>query len=95
HYDGQLVPTTAPFQTALAPGWNMIGDPFPAAVPVSTLTAGGASVTSGAVVSPTLFRYDTSTGLYAALNPATDALQPYQGYWIYAAQAATLSFPAP
>lgn len=95
HYDGQLVPTTAPFQTALAPGWNMIGDPFPAAVPVSTLTAGGASVTSGAVVSPTLFRYDTSTGLYAALNPATDALQPYQGYWIYATQAATLSFPAP
>ena len=94
-YDGPLVPATTPFGVALSPGWNQIGDPFPAAVPLTALTAGGAALTSGTVVSPTLYRYDTGTGAYAALNPATDALQPYAGYWLYATQTTTLSIPAP
>ena len=95
HYDAPLAPTTAPFAISLGAGWNQIGDPFPAAAPLSSLTVNGVPLALGTVVSPTLYRYDTGTGAYAALNPATDALQPYTGYWVFSYQAATLSIPPP
>jgi hypothetical protein len=95
HYDGPLVPTITPFPISLGAGWNQIGDPFPLAVPLASVTAGGVPLASSAAVSPTLYRYDTATGAYAALNPAVDSLQPYTGYWIFAYGPTALAFPPP
>ena len=94
HYDGPLVPASAPFSISLGAGWNQIGDPFPLPVPLSSLSAGVSSAGASAI-SPTLYRYDTASGAYAALNPSADALQPYTGYWIFAYQPTTLAFPPP
>ena len=93
HYDGERSRLGA-FSLPLSAGWNLIGDPYPAAVPLSSVTANGAAL-PGSVVSPTLYRYDTSSGQYVAVSAATGALQPYAGYWIYAAQPVSLSIPAP
>ena len=93
HFDGARS-LAAPFTLPLSAGWNLIGDPFPAAVPLSSVTANGTSLPASAV-SPTLYRYDTLSGQYVAVSAATGSLQPYAGYWIYAAQPATLSIPAP
>jgi subtilase family serine protease len=94
-YDGALVPTAAPFSLGLSTGWNLIGDPFPAAVPLSSITIGGTPLPASPAVSPTLYRYDMPSGQYVALNAATDSLQPYAGCWIYAGQSTALSIPAP
>jgi hypothetical protein len=95
HFQGALVPASAPYPVALAAGWNLIGDPFPAAAPLSALTLGdGTPLLSSAAVSPTLYRYDPLAGAYAALA-ASDSLQPYAGYWLFARQAATLVVPPP
>jgi hypothetical protein len=83
------------FAAALSAGWNQIGDPFPTAVPVSTLTSAGVPLSANSIVSSTLYRYDTGAGAYVALNPVADTLQPYVGYWIYAQSSATLSIPLP
>ena len=95
HYDGALVSTAAPFSVSLSAGWNLIGDPFPAAVPLSTVTVLGVPLASSPAISPTLYRYDMPSGQYVAVSAATDSLQPYTGYWIYAYQGPTLSVPAP
>ena len=94
-FDGALVPTATPFLLNVSAGWNLIGDPFPAAVPLSSVTITGTALLASAAVSPTLYRYDTPTGLYVTLSAATDSLQPYAGYWIFANQSAALSVPAP
>ena len=91
---------TQPFRITLSPGWNQIGDPFSGSVPLSTVTADTA-ISSGAValtaatspVQSNLFRYDTGTNAYAAVDPANGTLDPYNGYWIYAKQAAVLIVP--
>lgn len=93
HFDGALVPTTAPFSLSLAAGWNLIGDPFPTAVPLSSVTANGGPLTAS-VVSPTLYSYNTAAGQYVAVSTATGSLQPYAGYWIYTPQPVTLSIPS-
>jgi len=46
---------------------------------------------AGAYV-PVYFRYDPATNAYAAVDPAA-TLDPYNGYWIYARQAAVLIVP--
>jgi len=97
HYDGTLVSTATPFSLPLAAGWNLIGDPFPAAVPLSSVTVSGTPLASSAAVSPTLYRYNTASGQYVTLA-ASDSLQPYAGYWIYVAQnslVTVLTVPAP
>lgn len=93
-YDGPLVPTSAPFSISLGAGWNQIGDPFPLPVSLTSITANGTPLASS-VVSPILYRYNTASGAYAALNPASDSLQPYTGYWVFSRQSATLSLPPP
>ncbi len=103
HYDGTLVSTATPFSLPVFMGWNLIGDPFPAAVPLSSVTVrdtassgvGGVALSGSPAVSSTLYRYDTPSGQYVAVHAATDSLQPYAGYWVYASQGATLSIPAP
>ncbi len=46
---------------------------------------------AGAYV-PVYFRYDPATNAYVAVDPAA-TLDPYNGYWIYAKQAAVLIVP--
>ncbi len=101
HFEGAAVPTTQSFQITLQPGWNQIGDPFLSSAPLSGVTvsasAGGTAIpltnTANGLVQSTLYRYDMSAGAYVALSPATDTLDPYNGYWIFAAQTAVLSIP--
>jgi len=95
HYDGTPVSTATPFSLSVSAGWNLIGDPFPAAVPLSSVTVGGTPLALSPAVSPTLYSYNTASGQYVTLSAASDSLQPYAGYWIYATQNATLSVPAP
>lgn len=94
HFDGASVPTTTPFSLPLAAGWNLIGDPFPAAVPLSSVTANGSALTSSPV-SPNLYSYSTASGQYVSVPAATGSLQPYAGYWIYTSSPVTLRVPAP
>ena len=95
HYEGTPVSTTTPFSLAVAAGWNLIGDPFPAAVPLSSVTVSGTPLALSSAASPTLYTYSTASGQYVTLSAASDSLQPYAGYWLYATQNATLTIPAP
>lgn len=98
HYDGTPVSTATPFSLPLSPGWNLVGDPFPAAVPLSSVTVSGTPLALSPAVSPTLYTYNTASGQYVTLSAASDSLQPYAGYWIYVAQnsaVTVLTIPAP
>ena len=101
--------TTAPFAISLAAGWNMIGDPFPASVPLSGLqvqdSAGKSysdlnSAALSGLVSPILYSYSPDDAAYASGNyqPVTEAggaLVPFKGYWIHAFQSSKLIVPVP
>ncbi|HET6386811.1 MAG TPA: hypothetical protein VFJ58_25750, partial [Armatimonadota bacterium] len=79
---------------SLLPGWNMIGDPYSQAVPISSLQielskavgstpanqllSESAAVTAG-IIGGTIFTYDTDSKQYAA----SSTLAPFGGYWIY------------
>ena len=99
HRIGAAIPTTqSTYSVALKAGWNQIGDPFTTSTNVSALTS---STTAGAAVAltsanslilPTLYRYDTGTKAYVKLDTSAGTLDPYNGYWIYANQNATLTF---
>jgi subtilase family serine protease len=101
HISGTPALTTQSFSISLQQGWNQIGDPFFLSVPLSSITATAGTGQSGplastpAVVQPTLYSFDTTTNAYNALNPASDSLNPYIGYWIFAFQSCTLSVPVP
>lgn len=100
HRLGVAASLTQSYRIPLSAGWNQIGDPFPGSVPLSTVTADTA-ISSGAValtaaaspVQPNLFRYDPSAGAYTAVDATAGTLDPYNGYWIYAKQAAVLIVP--
>ena len=94
HFDGALMPTTIPFSLPLSTGWNLIGDPFPAAVLLSSVTANGSALTASSIA-PNLYSYSTASGQYVSVPAATGSLQPYTGYWIYTPSPVTLSIPAP
>ena len=100
HLPGVPVPTTQAFQITLKPGWNQIGDPFPAPAPLSGITAdfpaGGSSapIATSTLVQPILYHYNIASGAYDALSPTLDSLQPYDGAWIYARTTVILSIPA-
>jgi hypothetical protein len=87
-----------PFSITLHPGWNMIGDPFTTAVPVSSLTFNGgtetfiqASSAPNQLIGGTVWAYNqASDAYYAAPN-----LEPDQGYWILAVSETTMETTAP
>lgn len=99
-YDtGAAVPTNAPFAIALHTGWNLVGNPFPTAVaeqslsvqtPQATILLGGAQT----LVSKTLYTYPAGASAYQAQD-VSESLAPFQGYWLYAFQDATLIVPPP
>lgn len=94
------------FVIPLETGWNSIGNPFLAPVPLGSLTiaAGGTSLPfrqasgPGGTVSAAVFGYDASLnggmGGYFTVAPG-DPLQPGHGYWIEAFQLVTLKVPHP
>ncbi len=98
HLGGTPASTATAFSIPLQQGWNQIGDPFSAAVPLSTISVVNSAGTNvgllpaSAAVQPTLYSFTGST--YTALNPATDSLTPYLGYWIFAFQKSSLSVPS-
>ncbi|MDQ2686280.1 MAG: S53 family peptidase [Armatimonadota bacterium] len=103
HRNGLPAPTNQPYRIALQPGWNMIGDPFGAAVSITAIqvegvatlpapTAPSAPLGSSSLVQMPLYTWDGTK--YVALG-AGDAIQPFVGYWIFANQNATLVVPVP
>ena len=98
---GALPLTTAPFPIPLKAGWNMIGDPFPSPVALSSLTvrdAAGTSGTfrqavSGGVVSGTLYAYPAGSTQYQKVGQG-GSLTPFDGEWVYAFRDCTLLVPA-
>jgi len=97
---GAAVPA-ATFTIPLQQGWNQIGDPFAAPVDLAALSAatpggaGASPIAGSALVQPILYRYDLSAGGYISLDSSTGVLNPYDGYWIFATQAAVLNVPPP
>ena len=98
---------TTDFSLPLSAGWNMIGDPFlvPVSLSAMNVSSGGvvstfSTAVSGAplLVSSLLYSYNQSTnsgkGGYVTLQ-TSGALQPGQGYWIYAYSNVTLIVPHP
>ena len=79
----------------------MIGDPFPTAVALSSLTVRDAIGTqgtfhqgvSGGVVSGTLYAYPAGSTQYQKVGQDGN-LTPFDGDWIYAFRACTLLVPA-
>ncbi len=84
--------------TTLQPGWNMIGNPYPFAVPLSQLVGIGLSDPSGTLtwdqlvqngwVSTSLAYWDRdpqdpTSGFYRFTEGNSDLLQPNRGYWIF------------
>ncbi|HEY3329767.1 MAG TPA: IPT/TIG domain-containing protein [Capsulimonadaceae bacterium] len=94
---GTPTPTAAAFKIALSAGWNMIGDPFPKTVPLSssTITIDGADqsfdTASAAHLVGTAFSYDAASNKYVTAT----SLSPYVGYWLYAGKDCVLSISAP
>lgn len=100
HVAGTPAPAQA-FTIPLQQGWNQIGDPFQLPAPLATISVVGSTGTSGllpstpTVVQPTLYAFPANSSAYLKLNPATDSLNPYAGYWIFAFQKCSLSVPYP
>lgn len=89
------------FPIGLGTGWNSIGDPFAASVPISSLQvvadgqgrAFGDAAGAG-LIGATLYWYDQSKNNYASIT-ASGALQPGRGYWVHASRPVTLLVPPP
>jgi hypothetical protein len=98
---GKQASTANPFSIALSPGWNMIGDPFPADVPLSTITVDtvpsttAVPITTSTLVILPLFDYVGGAQVYATLDTNTDSILAGQGYWIFATAPATLIMTPP
>lgn len=84
--------------TTLQPGWNMIGNPYPYAVPLSQLIGVGltdptsplswSQLVDNGWVSPSLAFWQRSadnptSGVYRFTTGLNDLLQPGIGYWVF------------
>ena len=90
-------PNTA-FSLPLFQGWNMIGDPYNATVPMSNMTitpiTGGSPMNlseadANGYVYYQIYSYDPATNQYVAHS--TDSLTPFTGYWLKAFQPCKLT----
>lgn len=98
-YNVGIQPSTdKPVYISLQTGWNMIGDPFDDAIPLSQVqfeTRGATrsySTAKSENLTSALYTYPAGATAY---QTETNALQPFAGYWIWAKQASTLIVPAP
>ncbi|HEY3333530.1 MAG TPA: choice-of-anchor tandem repeat GloVer-containing protein [Capsulimonadaceae bacterium] len=92
---GTPADSTQPFVINLAPGWNMIGDPFTTSVPLSSVTFGAGVSYANAItavdpiISPTMWAYNTTTKAYVK----SSTLEPLKGYWLYAYKTTSMMLP--
>lgn len=98
--------TTGAPNSQLHGGWNLIGDPYQYAIPVSELVGVSQSnpgqsytfpeLVSLGIVSPYLAYYDPAVGNYRYVQGFDAELQPNRGYWIkvLTAQDLTIVWPA-
>ncbi|HVL40044.1 MAG TPA: FlgD immunoglobulin-like domain containing protein [Fimbriimonadaceae bacterium] len=98
------VVTGAPL-TQLKDGWNMIGNPYPYAIPLSQLVGVSAAnpqqsftwleLVNQGIVSGSLAYWDEDAGTYRFIDGPEAVLQPNVGYWlfVFTAQDFTLSWP--
>lgn len=93
---GTPIDNTHAFTVPLKQGWNMVGEPFTAAVPLSQLsvtdstgqsTAFSAAAAFAAHLVSALFAYDPSAGQYQLLSTDTQTFQAWDGAWVYAKQS--------
>ncbi|HHR86301.1 MAG TPA: T9SS type A sorting domain-containing protein [Candidatus Acetothermia bacterium] len=87
--DADLEAVSAAVEVPLRNGWNQIGDPFSFTVSVSDLKvrSGGTELSlldaqAQGWVSAYLFGYDTASGGYVMIDPASGCVQPWHGYWM-------------
>ena len=81
----------------------MIGYPQSAQVAVNALTVVDAArislpfaeAAADEIVGNVLYAFQPGDTNYEVVPAAAGSLTPYYGYWLYASQACTLSFPAP
>jgi hypothetical protein len=98
---GVLASTTKPFIISLQEGWNMIGDPFPSAVDISTLLVEEGNgkemsfqqAVQADLVSSTLYSYPANGPTY--ISQTSGALTPFSGYWMLATTACYILVPPP
>jgi len=102
-YDVGVALASGPYyQIQLEEGWNMVGTPYLQSTPITDLEIvneqGGTAPFSNAAnegeISGTLFSYGPASTAYVA-HSATDSIQPFAGYWVYADQPVLLQIPAP
>ena len=99
---GTPASTSSSYTISLSAGWNQIGDPFTAAVPISGFSVGVGGQTypfanasgTAALIGSVFYGYNPSSNGYVTFG-AGNSLEPGQGYWIHASQAATLSISPP
>ena len=84
---GFSTPSDADYPITLAPGWNMIGDPFDFPVAWSEVGGDTAFTDDAVAFDPGL----GSIGDYSDVTPTV--LAPFAGYFVHATQAATLLIP--
>jgi uncharacterized repeat protein (TIGR03803 family) len=91
--------TATSASVSLYAGWNMIGDPFSTAAPISeiTFTPNGSSTAlsfakavSDGIITGALFTYQSGDTAYQILGSA-GSLTPYWGYWIWVSEDCTMS----
>lgn len=94
---GVPAPAGQPFYISLQKGWNMIGDPFLKPVVISSIFVGGldtAPIGTSRFVALPLYTYTGNAATPYSTLGASDSLQPWVGYWIYANEPVTLGVPA-
>jgi len=87
---GTPAPANVPFDIPLQAGWNMVGDPFTTAVPVSSLTFNSgtetftqATTSATPLIGRTVWTYNAQAKAYVAAT----SLNPDVGYWVFAYSA--------
>ncbi len=95
-------PAPDPFTINLSPGWNMVGDPFNEAIPMSaiTVTVGTQTPVSFATAFAgnqlsNFFTWQAGDTSYETISASTGNLEPWEGYWIFAQSPTTISLLAP
>jgi len=92
---GRATPTNVPFGMTLGPSWNLVANPFNAALPFANFRASSPDVASFGQV------YDPTSGSYLIVSDvpgvgvARDYLQPWEAMWVQCARRTNLSIPPP
>lgn len=88
-----------PVSFTLDSGWNIIGDPYTTAEPVSSISVTATGTTSpvpileqDSTLAQVTYTWQPGDTEYQAQYGSGITLQPYVGYWVYAFKGCTLTF---